>query len=477
MINLRCFYGMMVIPGSITTGKTPGKTGGDLKKTKPDAKINTPNNQIIMKNLKSSIFIVPLAGLIILLSCNRVSPGSGIKPDADNGGLKLPQGFSAIVVADTLGSGRHIAVRSNGDIYLALRKLKDGKGIVALRDQDGDGRADEIKYFGSTITTGMDLADNYLYFSSFSDVYRVPLPDGEFVPQADPEVICTGFPQQNAHPDKTFALDGKGNIYVNVGAPSNACQTVDRTADSPGMDPCPQLERHAGIWKFRDDVPNQTQMEQGHHYASGIRNSIAIAWNHTNDKLYVVMHGRDQLYQLYPDLYSAEDGAELPAEEFLLVEDGDFFGWPYCYYDEFRKVKLLAPEYGGDTKKIGRCADAKDPIMGFPGHLAPNDLLFYTGSMFPERYKNGAFIAFHGSWNRAPEVQKGFCVAFVPMNNGLPTGEMEIFADGFAGTENVVSPSDAVYRPTGLAQGPDGSLYVSDSEKGRIWRIFYREMK
>jgi glucose/arabinose dehydrogenase len=113
--------------------------------------------------------------------------------------------------------------------------------------------------------------------------------------------------------------------------------------------------------------------------------------------------------------------------------------------------------------------------MAFPGHLAPNDLLFYTGEMFPERYRNGAFIAFHGSWNRAPLEQKGYFVAFIPFKNGLPDGEMETFADGFAGVKVIQSPNDALHRPMGLAQGPDGSIYVSDSEEGRIYRIIYNK--
>lgn len=415
------------------------------------------------------ILIVAISGFCMRDSLNK----QVIIPDADNGGLTLPGGFSALIVADRLGSGRHIAVNSNGDVYLALRSLKKGKGIVALRDINGDGKADIIRYFGNTLTTGMAINNGYLYYSNFTEVSRVALTADSLLPQAEPVVIAMGFPEQNAHPDKTFTIDGSGNLYVNVGAPSNACQPMDRTPGSQGMDPCPQLERHAGIWEFRADKPGQDQMTDGHHYASGIRNSIAIAWNFTNNKLYVVQHGRDQLYQLYPDLYTVQQGAELPAEEFLQVNDGDFFGWPYCYYDQFKKEKLLAPEYGGDAKATGRCSAAKNPIMAFPGHLAPNCLLFYTGSMFPDRYRNGAFIAFHGSWNRAPLDQKGYFVAFVPFKDGLPSGEMEVFADGFAGVKEIKSPNDAVHRPMGLAQGPDGSLYVSDSEEGCVWRIFY----
>jgi glucose/arabinose dehydrogenase len=422
------------------------------------------------------LFFTPLFFVLIMQGACKSGTSSGTRT-GDNAGLTLPDGFSAVIFADNLGSGRHIIARDNGDIYMALRSLHDDKGIVALRDTDNDGIADSTVYFWKTLTTGIDINNNFLYFSNFTEVYRVLLFPGQLVPVEEPVLIAGGFPEQNQHQDKTFALDGSGNLYVNVGAPSNACTVPDRTPGTPGLDPCPQLERHAGIWRFRADVPGQDQVADGYRYASGIRNSIAIAWNFENNKLYVVQHGRDQLFQLFPDLYSEQEGAELPAEEFFMVEDGDFFGWPYCYYDQIRKIKLLAPEYGGDKNAVGRCADAKGPIMAFPGHLAPNDLLFYTGSMFPERYKNGAFIAFHGSWNRAPLPQEGYYVVFIPFSNGLPSGDMEIFANGFAGVQVINSPGDAHYRPMGLTQGPDGSLFISDSEKGRIWKITYNDAK
>ncbi len=412
-----------------------------------------------MKSTKSSLFSLMLVFAMFSSYCIRNQSGQlSLTPDKNNAGLTLPDGFSALVVADNLGSGRHIAVNKNGDIYLALRSLKNGNGLVALRDTNGNGRADLIRYFGNTLTTGIDINNGFLYYSNFVQVFRTALSQDDLVPGGEQVVIATGFPVQYQHQDKTFALDNAGYLYVNVGAPSNACQVIDRTPGSPGMDPCPLLERHAGIWRFRADLPGQDQMTDGLRYASGIRNSIALAWNYSNNKLYVVQHGRDQLYQLFPDLYTEQQGAELPAEEFLLVENGDYFGWPYCYYDQFKKQKVLAPEYGGDGKTIGRCTEAKDPIMAFPGHLAPNDLLFYTGNMFPEKYSNGAFIAFHGSWNRSPLPQEGYYVAFVPFKNGLPSAEWEIFANGFAGTDVIKSPGDAVYRPMGLAQGPDGSL-------------------
>lgn len=112
--------------------------------------------------------------------------------------------------------------------------------------------------------------------------------------------------------------------------------------------------------------------------------------------------------------------------------------------------------------------------MAFPAHTAPNDLIFYSKDQFPDRYSQGAFIAFHGSWNRSPQVQEGYHVVFVPFSNRLPSAAWEVFANGFAGVKTVRSPGDALHRPMGLALGPDGSLFISDSVKGTIWRVYYQ---
>jgi glucose/arabinose dehydrogenase len=186
-----------------------------------------------------------------------------------------------------------------------------------------------------------------------------------------------------------------------------------------------------------------------------------------------MQHGRDQLHDLFPELYDDKASAELPAECMYALKKGDNAGWPYIYYDQLQHKKIMAPEYGGDGKKEGG-QDAIDPAIAFPGHLAPNGLLFYTGNQFPARYKNGAFIAFHGSWNRAPLPQAGYFVVFVPFENGKPTGKWEVFADGFSGVAVVNAANGAQHRPCGLAQGPDGSLYVTDDLKGTIYRIIYR---
>lgn len=386
--------------------------------------------------------------------------------------IKLPQGFKFQIFADGLGTARHIAFTPQGNAYIKLGKLADGSGIVMLQDADKDGKAEKKTSFGNYTGTGIAVKGNYLFASSDSEVFRYTLDANGVVTNPDkPERIVTGLVNKRQHASKSITLDNKGNIYVNIGAPSNACQEVDRTKGSKGMMPCPILDSAGGIWQFNSAKLNQSY-GQGKRYATGLRNCVGLDWNSETDQLFAVPHGRDMLYQLYPEYFDAKQSAELPSEVMFALKEGDDGGWPYIYYDHIQKKKILAPEFGGDGKKTGG-EKAVDPVVAFPGHLGPNALLFYKGSMFPERYRNGAFVAFHGSWNRAPEKQKGYFVAFVPFKGGKPSGEWEVFADNFAGVESIDSPGQAQHRPCGLAEGPDGALYVTDDVKGTIYKITY----
>lgn len=388
--------------------------------------------------------------------------------------IRLPSGFHASIAADDLGNARHITAAPNGVLFVKVERLKNGKGIFRLEDVNKDGVYENISGFGNYGGTGIAIKNGYLYASSNEAVYRYRLNEKfEVSDPEQPELIVTGLLNKRQHESKSIALDNAGNLYVNVGAPSNACQVVDRTKGSPGQDPCPILETAGGIWRFKADKPNQSYQE-GTRYATGLRNVVGLDWNTDVNELFVVQHGRDQLSQLFPEMFDAQKNAETPAEEMFMVKEGTDCGWPFCYYDLKQKKKLLGPEYGGDGTKVERCAGKEQPLMAFPAHMAPNALLFYTGSQFPPKYKNGAFIAFHGSWNRAPLKQEGYYVVFVPFKNGIPSGNWEVFADGFAGVEEVKSPRDAKHRPCGLAQGPDGALYVTDDVKGTVYRITYK---
>ena len=386
---------------------------------------------------------------------------------AADGGLVLPPGFTATVVHEGLGAGRHLAVAANGDIYLAGKN-----GLVAMRDKNGDGRVDETVPFGDVKGTGVRIWKDWLYASNDVAVYRYPLKKGELAPSGARQTVVSGFPMERQHADKTFTLDDKGTLYVNVGAPSNSCQEKDRQEGSLGKSPCPILEKYGGVWVFDGTRLDQTPAN-GRRYATGMRNAVALQWNPQQQALFSVIHGRDSIDTLFPALYNAEDNATRQAEEFHRILDGGDYGWPYTFYDTKLDQRVVAPEYGGDAKKAPPAGKYPDPLVAYPAHWAPNDLLFYSGKNFPARYQGGAFIAFHGSWNRAPEPQAGYKVVFQPMKDGKASGEFEVFADGFAGEMADNNPRNAKYRPVGLAVGPDGSLYVADSQKGRIWKISY----
>jgi glucose/arabinose dehydrogenase len=396
-------------------------------------------------------------------------------PDADNGGLLLADGFGALVVTDGIGPSRHLAVNTNGDIYVKLREPKGTQGNVALRDTDNDGKADIRQRFGNypndgNFATEMRIHNDYLYFSSEQVIYRQKLSPNKLIPEADPEIILTDHFPQRWHNAKSLAFDNDGNMYVTFSAPTNACEDINSKGKIKGHFPCPARDVLGSIWKFDENKLNQSQQD-GQMFATGIRSVVGISWNQKDNSLYGVQHGRDYLHNHDPEHYTPWHQAVLPAEEFMKIKEGNDFGWPYSYYDHFKNKKMVAPEYGGDGKK--EAEGYTEPLMGLPAHWAPNDLLFYKGDQFPDRYKQGAFIAFHGSTNRSPYPQAGYIVAFLPFEDGKPNGTWEVFADGFTGVDMVKVMSDAQYRPMGLAEGPDGSLYISESKKGKIWRILF----
>jgi glucose/arabinose dehydrogenase len=402
--------------------------------------------------------------------------------------LTLPAGFCATVFADSITHARHVAVASNGDVYTTLEGTQpsDEKKIsgadkggpppasfVALRDTNHDGKADIVKRIGSLGNTGVALANGYLYVDEGKQIVRYQRSDTALAPEGKREVVVSNIPLNGGHRARNIAIGSDGALYINVGSKTNSCQQKDRGNESPGIDPCTELETRAGIWKYDANKTGQA-FSAKERFATGIRNGMGIAIA-GDGKVWATQHGRDQFYQNWPKVFpDPKYSADNPAEELMQVNQGDDFGWPYCYYSNVEKKLVDAPEYGGDGKKTDRCTSKKAPVAVFPGHWAPMSLLFYSGTSFPEKYRNGAFIAFHGSWNRAPEPQAGYRVVFQPLGNGSASGDFETFANTFtADTGLALQPGTAKHRPTGLAQGPDGSLYVTDDAGGRIYRITY----
>lgn len=383
--------------------------------------------------------------------------------------ITLPPGFCATVFSDSAGPARHLVVRKNGDVIAGvLDQRRQPGGVLVLRDVNHDGHADHEARFGESGVHGVVLdGDSTLYVSTATAILRYHLTDS-IAPKKKVDTVVVGLPARTT-PSHSLAIDVHGNLVVNIGALSNACQAKE-VPHAPGRDPCPELETTGGIWTFRTDKTDQ-ELKDGTRIATGLHNAIALAVNPRDSMVYAVSHGRDELHDLWPEMYSDEENATLASEEMIrIASTRPDFGWPYCYFDYIKSERVLAPEYGGDKTQIGRCDRLIQPLIAFPAHWAPMSLLFYTGKMFPPSYQGGAFIAFHGSAFRAPLPQEGYHVVFLRFKEGL-AADYTVFATGFAG--GMASPEGAAHRPVGLAQGPDGALYLSDDKGGRIWKITY----
>jgi glucose/arabinose dehydrogenase len=410
-----------------------------------------------------------------------------VPPDCegDNGGLSLSSGFCATVFADNIGHARHLVVAPSGVVYVNTWSGRyydndtppSGGFLVALQDKSATGHADVVKRFGDGVPqgaaggTGIAFYKNAIYAEANDRIVRYALAEGEMAPSAKAEVILSGLPLTGDHPMHPFIIDAQGNLFVDLGSATNACQEKNRSPKSPGNRPCTEKATRGGTWRYDANQTGQV-FSAAERYASGIRNGEGFAID-ADGRLFVTQHGRDQLAQNWAELYKPAAGPELPAEEIVRLESGKDYGWPECYFDGQQEKLVLAPEYGGDGgKTVGLCADRTPPVAFFPAHWAPNDLLIVTSPKFPAVYRQGAFVAFHGSWNRAPAPQGGYNVVFQPMVNGMASGKYVVFADGFAGA--VKEPARAAFRPSGLAAGPDGALFIADDSHGRIWRITYR---
>jgi glucose/arabinose dehydrogenase len=401
----------------------------------------------------------------------------------DPDGLTLPLGFHATVVAEGLGQIRHLAVRGNGDLYVSTPRNQDGHGggIIALH-LDANHHADQTQHFGSVDGgTGIRFHNDRLYASTPSAVYRFTFHGSELVPSGEPELIVDGMPAKNPGSNRVnrqIAFDGKGNLFVALDASANLCTSPPQpppgqplpSTTPTGLKPCPDLGARAGVWRFDANKVGQKFPAAGEQWATGIRDLSSLDWSPADGHLYAIMHGRDNTNRLWPNLVSADDDFRIADEMHRITKLTDF-GWPYTYFDGVRNVRLIAPEYGGDGKKPAEPGSYSSPVLTFHSRRpAPVDLLFYSGTSFPRSYRGGAFIVLHGTQNKY-----GYNVVFVPFDRNGKAGAPTVFADGFAAfNSSLADGGPARYRPVGIAQGPDGSLYVADSQKGRIWRIAYQ---
>ncbi len=392
---------------------------------------------------------------------------SGVECDPDDGGLSLPEGFCALVIADDLGPARHMAVTAEGDLYVALRDLGDEVGgIAALRDTDGDGRMDEQMRFGENAGTGIRVHSGYLYFGEDRRVMRYPLHEQYLGPaDGDPEVIAAGFPVAGLEAGKTLAFDGRERLYVSA-AHTDGCAGDTAARESFPHGGCVQAPPAGGIWRFDAHMPGQDRQEDGEPYATGLRHALAIAWNPVAESLYAIQQGDHE-----PATGETISGATdiMTAAELLRITAGSDFGWPHCYQDGAWQVPRTPSLQDDDN---ARCPlERPPPELTFHRTRDPADMLFYGNGNFPGHYHGGAFITFGST--QGGSHQGGVIVFVAFTDDARPTPYIATFASGPSPHEASGVDGDRQFQPMGLAAGPDGSLYVTDSRYGRVWRIMY----
>ncbi|HXS08085.1 MAG TPA: hypothetical protein VN723_14935 [Rhizomicrobium sp.] len=396
------------------------------------------------------------AALLLSFAAGPVLAG---QPD----NLVLPPGFHASVIAEGLGLARHLAIRDNGDIYVSTRTERNGDpvGVIALR-LDRDHKVIATEHFGTVAGgTGLRIYKDALYAASPTTVYRFAFQGPALVP-AEGEIMIDGMPG-NGFPSRGLAFDGKGGLYVTIGASSNICLDPAAPKSTPpvGLKPCPSLETRSGVWRFDAAKMNQKFPTDGEQIATGLRDMMAVDWSADLKGFYGVMQARN-------------DHIDTIAEELHRVEKGANLGWPYTYYDNALNTRVTASEYGGDGKAVAE-GNYDVPLAGLPAHQSPLDLVFYDGKQFPKSYRGGAFVVYHGGAGALLEQgHRGYDVVFLPFDRSGKPGAPQAFIEGFAGPNpGDRNPAKAMYRPTGAAVAPDGSLYIVEGEKGRLWRVSY----
>ena len=371
-----------------------------------------------------------------------------------------PEGFTVTSYAIGFDNPRWLYVAPNGDVFLAesntehslIEKVgagivgasesnslkKSADRIVILRDKNGDGLPDEK----DTLVTGLHqpfgmlILGSWLYVANTDALVRFPYQPGQIKITGKPEKL-TDLPagKYNRHWTRNIiASEDKKKIYIAVGSGTNV---AERGMDNEVM--------RADILEMNPDGTGKRI------YSSGLRNPVGMAWNPQTSLLWAAVNERDEL------------GDELVPDYFTQVQEGGFYGWPYSYFGQHLDPRIKEPNMELVKKAI-------EPDVDLGSHTASLGLIFYNGNSFPEKYRHGAFITQHGSWNRSK--LSGYRVLFVPFSNGKPSGPPEDFLTGF-----IVDPkkNEVRGRPVGIVELKDGSLLIADDTSNRLWRVEYKK--
>ena len=355
--------------------------------------------------------------------------------------ITLPPGFSIDVYVEGLSNPRSMALGPNGTLFVGTRGAPqniarggsaDAGQVYAVLDRDNDHKADEVITIDAGLNTpnGVAFRDGSLYVAEINRILRYDGIESRLDDPPEPVVVNGTFPTDWMHGWKFIAFGPDGKLYVPVGAPCNVC---DRADEEP---------RYASITRMN---PDGSDLEV---FASGIRNSVGFDWHPETNELWLTSNGRDGL------------GDETPPDVLNRANrQGLHFGFPYCHAGD-----VADPQFG----EARPCSEFAPPALDLGPHVAALGMRFYTGDMFPERYRNQIFIAEHGSWNRSPAAgHTGYRVTVVHLDGNRPV-EYEVFAEGWLQDDNT-----AWGRPVDVLEMPDGALLLADDGAGVIYRISY----
>ena len=336
--------------------------------------------------------------------------------------IKLPEGFHIRVYAEGVTGARSLSLSPNGTLFVGTRS---GGRLYALRDEDGDHKAERVIILASGLNrpNGVAFKDGDLYVAEISRILRYRDIEAHLDNPPQPEIVNDAFPTDRSHGWKFIRFGPDGLLYVPVGAPCNICTSPDPYASIGRLDPS------TGDFEV---------------VARGVRNSVGFDWHPETGEMWFTENGRDRL------------GDDMPPDELNRVTaDGQHFGYPYCHGTD-----IADPDFGAQRG----CGEFVPPAQELGPHVAALGMRFYRGNMFPAEYRNQIFIAEHGSWNRTRKI--GYRLTLVRL---APDGTVryEPFAEGWLQEESNWG------RPVDVLVMPDGSLLVSDDQAGLIYRISY----
>ena len=355
-------------------------------------------------------------------------PSSEIPADPMLSYISLPEGFSISLYSNEVPGARSLALGAEGSLFVGTRS----ETVYALSDTDGDNYAETVRIIADdlNVPNGVAFREGDLYVAEISRILRYDKIENRLSSPPDPVVIVDTLPKDAHHGWKFIRFGPDGKLYVPVGAPCNVCKRDD--------------ERYAAV--LRVD-PDGSDLEV---FARGVRNTVGFDWHPESDVFWFTDNGRDNISS------DREINDNSPPDELnRAVAAGLHFGFPYCHGRDVRD-----PQFGSERE----CGEFTPPQWELPAHVAALGMRFYTGSMFPEYWKNAIFIAEHGSWNRSVPI--GYRVTSVRLDKAGEAASYEVFARGW-----LKSDGTAWGRPVDVLVAPDGALLVSDDRRGAVYRI------